>query len=721
MARSGARRASLSVQAPRTWLGRNASPPARAVEVPLSQLAPVDSGFTLVLPFSIGLLYLLLGGLLYGLKPSRESALAALLCLLAAAFYLTMFDAHTTYWFVRVWLLYPLLGPLSVHLFARFPERRPGVAAAAGPRAAVRDHARRGGLRAARDRRSGEERSRLARVVDPLVVRVHARPRPPRLQHAARLLPGGAQPRQSIFVGLAITCGASVAWQFAARGGTPYLPMTADQAMCPVGALPGAHHLRDPQAQPVRHRRGAARQLDLDPGHRLRARDLLRHRRAGGRPGGALYRPLDLDHDGRHAVAATVQPGAAAGAAPRRSVLVPRSGDPAAAARAPIRAAGRRRISAWPRRRSGRSDCSPAPAAPRCSFVVRGGLGQPPHTEPPASSSRVATARPATRRPRSSSSPAARSSGRSPPIRARRRSRGSARRRTLRRVRAALHPLRRARGSARGQGRAHRRGHAHGPSRRRVRRGALASARDRRAAAGAGPRERGAGGRRGDARATGRARPAGGGDVHEVKNPLGIIKVSAGGLRKRMLAGGDETSAELAACVEDEVDRMDATMRRLLDLARPPAPSLRPCDLAEVIRQTVIRLRPDLAAAGVMVELELSAQPRVSADAEELRRALLQPALERAAGHAHGRHAVGPPAPPPRATGASRSRSKTPATAWTKAPGGSCSAPSSPPATAAPASASPWSSGWSKITGARFDVDSRPGQGSRFVLTLPAS
>src|SRR6185503_20104588 len=55
--------------------------------------------------------------------------------------------------------------------------------------------------------------------------------------------------------------------------------------------------------------------------------------------------------------------------------------------------------------------------------------------------------------------------------------------------------------------------------------------------------------------------------VHEVKNPLGIIKVSAGQLRKR---ASDHASAELAACVEDEVDRMDATVRRLLELARPP-------------------------------------------------------------------------------------------------------------------------------------------------------
>jgi signal transduction histidine kinase len=108
--------------------------------------------------------------------------------------------------------------------------------------------------------------------------------------------------------------------------------------------------------------------------------------------------------------------------------------------------------------------------------------------------------------------------------------------------------------------------------------------------------------------------------VHEVKNPLGIIKVSAGTLRQRV---SDEASATLCACVEDEVDRMDATVRRLLELARPSAPALRPCDLGALIRQTLDRLAPELARAGIEVRAELPAAPSVAVDAEELSRALL--------------------------------------------------------------------------------------------------
>jgi signal transduction histidine kinase len=108
--------------------------------------------------------------------------------------------------------------------------------------------------------------------------------------------------------------------------------------------------------------------------------------------------------------------------------------------------------------------------------------------------------------------------------------------------------------------------------------------------------------------------------VHEVKNPLGIIKVSAGALKRR---AQDHDAAELASCIEDEVDRIDATVRRLLDLARPQKPRLEPCDLRGVIRETLERLAPDLQRSGILVEADLAAPGRVEADGEELRRALL--------------------------------------------------------------------------------------------------
>src|SRR5579863_3353020 len=61
------------------------------VRVPLSRLSTGDMLSTFVLPFSIGLVYLLLGAMIYRYKRTRPAALACALCLLAAAFYLSMF------------------------------------------------------------------------------------------------------------------------------------------------------------------------------------------------------------------------------------------------------------------------------------------------------------------------------------------------------------------------------------------------------------------------------------------------------------------------------------------------------------------------------------------------------------------------------------------------------------------------------------------------------
>src|SRR5207237_6438491 len=103
--------------------------------------------------------------------------------------------------------------------------------------------------------------------------------------------------------------------------------------------------------------------------------------------------------------------------------------------------------------------------------------------------------------------------------------------------------------------------------------------------------------------------------------PLGIIKVAAGTLRSR---ARDEAAATLAACVEDEVDRIDVTVRRLLELAKPPGPNARrPCDVSQVVRQTLDRLGPELESARIRVTADLPPQPPLYADAAALRAAIL--------------------------------------------------------------------------------------------------
>ena len=221
--RRGAARVALDVRHPDGTTAR--------VSVPLSRLTKWDLGSTFLLPFSIGLVYLLLGATIYRYKRTREAALACALCLVAAAFYLSMFDAHTTYRFTRVWLSYPLLGPVSVHLFALFPEVRRrwarrrvlvplyavGCAVVAWRQWAIAD----------------PHRSDTASLTSAALLSVEFAID---LGLLAYTMTRGASPAvrnraKSIFVGLALTCTTAVAWQFASRVASTSELLTADLAM----------------------------------------------------------------------------------------------------------------------------------------------------------------------------------------------------------------------------------------------------------------------------------------------------------------------------------------------------------------------------------------------------------------------------------------------------------------------------------------------------------
>jgi hypothetical protein len=207
----------------------------RELTLPVAQMSRADLAYTFVLPFCIGLLYLLLGAAIYVVKRDLPAGLALALCLVAASFYMSMFDAHTAYRFTPAWLAYPLLGPLSVHLFATFPERRPRVArpavlaplylagaAAVGVRIAVLDDARAadGASLASAVLLAGE----FLLVLGLLATAArHAR------------TPEGRARAKTTLAGMAPTVSVVVAWQFAARLRTG---LTADEAMVASTLVP---------------------------------------------------------------------------------------------------------------------------------------------------------------------------------------------------------------------------------------------------------------------------------------------------------------------------------------------------------------------------------------------------------------------------------------------------------------------------------------------------
>lgn len=81
-----------------------------------------DFVFTFLLPFILGLFFIVSGSLIYFVKPSKATLINFFMTILIALSYITMFDASTTHRFSSLWLIYPLFGAVSVHLFLLFPK-----------------------------------------------------------------------------------------------------------------------------------------------------------------------------------------------------------------------------------------------------------------------------------------------------------------------------------------------------------------------------------------------------------------------------------------------------------------------------------------------------------------------------------------------------------------------------------------------------------------------
>jgi len=87
-----------------------------------------DKIFTFYLPYFIGLLFLLMGGVVFFIRiKERANRVFLIFSALIGIFYTTGFDVNTTYTYSRIWLLYPFFGAASLHLFLIFPEERKRV------------------------------------------------------------------------------------------------------------------------------------------------------------------------------------------------------------------------------------------------------------------------------------------------------------------------------------------------------------------------------------------------------------------------------------------------------------------------------------------------------------------------------------------------------------------------------------------------------------------
>jgi two-component system, NtrC family, sensor kinase len=132
--------------------------------------------------------------------------------------------------------------------------------------------------------------------------------------------------------------------------------------------------------------------------------------------------------------------------------------------------------------------------------------------------------------------------------------------------------------------------------------------------------------------------------AHEVGTPLNIISGRAEYLLQN-LPEGDERHDDLNVIVE-QIDRISAMIRSLLDMVRPVKPDIQPTQVKSVVARLLPLLEHAARRHGVKLEVELpDALPSIEADRNQLQQVLinvLMNAFEAAGPVGHVRLVAGP-------------------------------------------------------------------------------
>lgn len=110
------------------------------------------------------------------------------------------------------------------------------------------------------------------------------------------------------------------------------------------------------------------------------------------------------------------------------------------------------------------------------------------------------------------------------------------------------------------------------------------------------------------------------GIAHEVRNPLAGMKSCAQLMQRKAIS---LEVAELAAGVNEEIQRLDAIVRQLLEFARPAEAEKTAVNLAEVFDRVLEMTRGPLEKAGITIVRDLHEVPPVFVDARQTQQILL--------------------------------------------------------------------------------------------------
>ncbi|MCC6645445.1 MAG: HAMP domain-containing protein [Polyangiaceae bacterium] len=113
--------------------------------------------------------------------------------------------------------------------------------------------------------------------------------------------------------------------------------------------------------------------------------------------------------------------------------------------------------------------------------------------------------------------------------------------------------------------------------------------------------------------------------THEVRSPLSALGLNVELLEEEIATrGGGDEERKLVSAIRGEIDRLTELSERYLSLARRPTPEPAPGDLGALVREIARFVEPQLARAGVTLELQLApGLPHLRFDEGQLRQAIL--------------------------------------------------------------------------------------------------
>ncbi|HEX2676516.1 MAG TPA: ATP-binding protein [Polyangiales bacterium] len=110
---------------------------------------------------------------------------------------------------------------------------------------------------------------------------------------------------------------------------------------------------------------------------------------------------------------------------------------------------------------------------------------------------------------------------------------------------------------------------------------------------------------------------------HEVRNPLSSIGLNVELLEEELVSAERETK-ELLGAIRREIERLRGVTEEYLRVARLPNPHLLPEHIGDIVQSALALLEPELARAGVKLDLQVEEDlPLVAMDEAQIRQVLI--------------------------------------------------------------------------------------------------